>query len=215
MPISLGEWVIDFWDKHIERCGGERERQQGGVAGADRPLECIVEPGDVLFVPHGWWHTVINVEEEGSDKSSSPCPPSVALTQNYVSLSNLPDCLRFLRTRKSQISGCRDREEAVDPDRFYEEFLERVREGVGEKRAEEARQRSETGWDCGAWGDGDEDGDVNSVTAKRRDSNKVETVTKMPSILSRAKGIVSERTGAETKEKTSQDAGFGFGFNFN
>jgi hypothetical protein len=27
-----------------------------------RPVECIVRPGEVLFVPHGWWHCALNLE---------------------------------------------------------------------------------------------------------------------------------------------------------
>ena len=38
-----------------------------------RPIECICRAGEVVFVPNGWWHLVINLEE------------SIAITQNYVS----------------------------------------------------------------------------------------------------------------------------------
>lgn len=34
---------------------------------------------------------------------------TIAITQNYVSSSNLSDCLRFLEFNKSQISGLGDR----------------------------------------------------------------------------------------------------------
>ena len=45
-------------------------------------VEAILGPGDGIFVPSGWWHSVENLE------------PSLALTCNYANASN---CDRFLR----------------------------------------------------------------------------------------------------------------------
>ena len=30
---------------------------------AERPLECLIGPGDLLYFPKGWWHAVVNVGE--------------------------------------------------------------------------------------------------------------------------------------------------------
>lgn len=99
-----------------------------------RPMECTACPGDVLFVPHGWWHMVLNIgnEDEEEDDSNDESDGkklndplrgvSIALTRNYVSASNLPDVLRFLDTKVSQVSGCRDRKEAVRPEELGREF---------------------------------------------------------------------------------------------
>jgi hypothetical protein len=77
----------------------------------------IVGPGDLIFVPHGYWHMVINLEE------------SIAITQNYVSDSNLTQVLRFLRDKPDQISGVRDRcGEAVQPDEIFSEFVGLLKE---------------------------------------------------------------------------------------
>lgn len=79
-PVSLTEWLLNNYDaslQELRHCG----------------YECICEPGDIMFVPCGWWHYVINLED------------SVAITQNYVSRSNLPKVVKFLRAMKGSISG--------------------------------------------------------------------------------------------------------------
>jgi hypothetical protein len=122
MPISIGEWFLTYWNEHVQR--------RSDVDVSKRPLECTVCPGDILFIPHGWWHMVINIGDEEEDNNenvvsrSSSSGASVALTRNYVSASNLPDVLRFLDTRIGQISGCRDRksEGAIAPEDLGREF---------------------------------------------------------------------------------------------
>jgi len=52
----------------------------------ERPLEFIQEAGDVVFVPRGWWHTVVNETY------------MVAYTQNFTSEHNFEDTLSVLKT---------------------------------------------------------------------------------------------------------------------
>ena len=43
-----------------------------------RPMECLVRPGDIVFIPSGWWHSVMNIGT------------TIAVTQNYVSRRTWP-----------------------------------------------------------------------------------------------------------------------------
>ena len=85
MPLSTGEWLLSFWSQHVNA--------KKNLDPKNRPFEAIVEEGEMIFVPHGFWHMVINLDD------------CIAITQNYVSTSNLSDCLRFLREKPDQISG--------------------------------------------------------------------------------------------------------------
>lgn len=88
-----------------------------------------------MFVPHGYWHMVVNLDA------------CVALTHNYVSTSNLSDCLHFLREKKEQISGVRDRlgHGAVPPERLYDCFVEKLADKIGADKLAQCIQQSFTG----------------------------------------------------------------------
>eukprot|EP01122_Echinamoeba_exundans_P010876 TRINITY_DN416_c0_g1_i1.p1 TRINITY_DN416_c0_g1~~TRINITY_DN416_c0_g1_i1.p1 ORF type:complete len:612 (+),score=61.98 TRINITY_DN416_c0_g1_i1:176-1837(+) len=53
------------------------------------PMEFIQEAGDFLFVPSGWWHTVLNLTD------------TVAVTQNFVNIENL-DAVVFTMMREGR-----------------------------------------------------------------------------------------------------------------
>ncbi|KAI8620396.1 hypothetical protein BC830DRAFT_1052101, partial [Chytriomyces sp. MP71] len=57
-PISLAEWFMNHYD----------EMESWPV----KPIECVCRAGEVIYVPRGWWHCVMNLEE------------SIAITQNFV-----------------------------------------------------------------------------------------------------------------------------------
>ncbi|MEW5308572.1 MAG: hypothetical protein WDW38_000520 [Sanguina aurantia] len=116
-PISLMEWYAGFYE--------------GTKEGKVRPIECIVKAGELIFVPRGWWHCALNLEE------------SVAVTQNYVSSVNLPHVLRFLEPgRPELVSGCGEEDRCTLHDRFVEALQQRapkVWEGLMASRAEQRR----------------------------------------------------------------------------
>jgi len=154
-PVSLVEWYGSFYE-HAYRGSGEetptfsetdpRERETPALEG---PLEGTCGPGDVLFVPSGWWHAALNLE------------PCVAVTQNFCSPRTLPRVLRFLRRAKRSsdaglaaelVSGTRRADRAGLHDRFYDavrasrpDALEEEDEGTATKR-----RRRETGASGGA-----------------------------------------------------------------
>ncbi|KAJ7971364.1 F-box protein [Quillaja saponaria] len=84
-PVSIIEWFMNFY-------GATKTLKK-------RPIECICKAGEVIFVPNGWWHLVINLED------------SIAITQNYVSRRNLLNVLDFLKRPNASmlVSGTRDR----------------------------------------------------------------------------------------------------------
>lgn len=93
-PLSIAEWLIGF---HAEA------RKMPGC------LEGICGEGEVLHVPSGWWHLVVNLDA------------SIAITQNFVPRSHLNAVLSFLKDKADQVSGFK--KEVKDP---YATFVERM-----------------------------------------------------------------------------------------
>ncbi|KAL8945965.1 MAG: hypothetical protein Q9222_007573 [Ikaeria aurantiellina] len=77
-PLSIAEWLLGF---HAEA------RKTRGC------MEGICKEGEVLHVPSGWWHLVVNLS------------PSIAITQNFVPRAHLANALFFLRDKPQQVSG--------------------------------------------------------------------------------------------------------------
>lgn len=94
-PLSIAEWLLGF---HAEA------RRTPGC------LEGVCSDGEVLHVPSGWWHLVVNLDV------------SIAITQNFVPKSHLPSVLSFLKDNTAdQVSGFK--KEVIDP---YGLFVERM-----------------------------------------------------------------------------------------
>jgi hypothetical protein len=123
---------------------------------------------------------------------------SIALTQNYVSKSNLPDVLRFLKTKPQQISGCRDRREAIQPDAVLGKFESSLRKERSDL-LDQSLIASEKGWQCAAWKD-DDNLDGNNGPMKQKTS-----------VLERAKLSSNENSNISGPD-SSNVGGFSFSF---
>ncbi|KAH8194457.1 hypothetical protein TruAng_011380 [Truncatella angustata] len=97
-PLSIAEYLLTF---HAEA------REEAGC------LEGICGAGELLYVPSGWWHLVVNLEA------------GIALTQNFVTNSkkHLAHVLSFLKDKPDQVTGFG--REIESP---YELFIDRLRE---------------------------------------------------------------------------------------
>ncbi len=125
--LSAVEWFVDFY---------AQLREQGVPA-----LECVQRPGDVIFVPHGWFHIVLNLES------------TVALTHNYVSETNLPHVMRFLDERPDQVSGVSEGRKRGLGARLRRALAEGAPEALRRLEEAEARARLPSPWEVAKAGE--------------------------------------------------------------
>jgi hypothetical protein len=108
-------------------------------------MEGICHKGEVLHVPSGWWHLVVNLS------------PSIAITQNFVPRAHLVNVLAFLKDKPDQVSGFKS-----DVKNPYETFVEKMKELHPEilnkalEEVEKLKEGRKRKWDHLVNGDGDD-----------------------------------------------------------
>ena len=78
-PLYLEEWAREFYKEACTTPGF---------------CECETNEGDVMYVPRGWWHMVLNV-----------APITIAVSQHFISPTGLYNTLKTLREAPHEISG--------------------------------------------------------------------------------------------------------------
>lgn len=58
---------------------------------SQQPLECMQRAGDVMFVPSGWWHAVLNIDH------------TVAITENFATSVHIEQVLKELDRRPRHV----------------------------------------------------------------------------------------------------------------
>ncbi|CAG8957921.1 hypothetical protein HYFRA_00000263 [Hymenoscyphus fraxineus] len=114
-PLSIAEWLLEFH--------AEARRTPGCCEG-------VCGEGEVLHVPSGWWHLVVNLED------------SIAITQNFVPRSHLPSVISFMRDDTSdRISGFK--KDVTDPYGLFIDQMRKQHPDLLEQALEELTKQAE------------------------------------------------------------------------
>jgi len=187
----LIEWFRGFYDQARE------DRNINGM------MECVVGAGETIFVPSGWYHLVINLDF------------TIAVTQNYVSTSNLINVMSYLSRSPKLISGvAHDKRPHLRS--TFETALRKCRpeayqllvDAKAERLAQQSRKRERTLTTTVKW------------TELTRTPKNTQGVSSFSSSLPSSLSSTSESTKATevaTKERGTMkksSVGFSFGFDF-
>ncbi|PRT55391.1 hypothetical protein B9G98_03011 [Wickerhamiella sorbophila] len=100
-PVSLAEWFASGFYTEAKKHPNFRHAVTG--------------PGQVMYVPSGWWHAVVNLDE------------NIAMTGNFVAEPELRKVLAFLKNKPDQISGFK-----LPAEQVYHEFVGLLKEKTPE-----------------------------------------------------------------------------------
>lgn len=118
-PLSNAEWLLNF---------------HAAARKAPGCMEGICDEGEVLHIPSGWWHLVVNLS------------PAIAVTENFVPRGHLASALDFLKNKADQITGFK--KDVVDPyalfvGRMADTFPDILEEGMKELEAKRKKRKWE------------------------------------------------------------------------
>lgn len=97
-PVGLAEWVKSgFWNDSIQISDDATldTNKNFGSGGFRTCVIGITFKNECMYVPSGWWHSVINLED------------SVAFTSNFIPPCKINNVLNFMNKKRDQVSGFR------------------------------------------------------------------------------------------------------------
>eukprot|EP01102_Stenamoeba_stenopodia_P000377 TRINITY_DN1034_c0_g1_i3.p1 TRINITY_DN1034_c0_g1~~TRINITY_DN1034_c0_g1_i3.p1 ORF type:complete len:594 (+),score=141.12 TRINITY_DN1034_c0_g1_i3:129-1910(+) len=141
-PGSISYHPDDKYDAEVEPSAWLLENYPF-LAPEYKPWECVQRPGEVIFVPAGWWHMVLNIDW------------TVAVTQNFVTEHNLEmvwDELQILAEDEPDddddvilLKDLREKIRIHRPDQFARILQWEKEEELERQKAQEAKNKEESG----------------------------------------------------------------------
>tara|TARA_B100001142_G_C14156408_1_gene586669 strand:+ start:51 stop:938 length:888 start_codon:yes stop_codon:yes gene_type:complete len=87
--IGLDGESVTWFNKMYPRTRGAAWRD----AGRPPPMDAVQRPGEIMYVPDGWWHAVLNLDH------------TVAVTQNVVTTSRFAKAWRMTKRGRPKMSA--------------------------------------------------------------------------------------------------------------
>jgi histone arginine demethylase JMJD6 len=76
-PRVAGDHEASSWFAHVYPRFKEKQKGKKRLGEELGMIEFIQRPGEIVFIPSGWWHIVLNLDF------------TIAVTQNFCSRSNI------------------------------------------------------------------------------------------------------------------------------